>query len=207
VDILLLIPLCLGIAGHNGLINLSILRISKSDGLYVGMKEMCHQLLDELQKWWKYFESSQPRSSPSLFAVSGLTSLEHQESPDSAQYSPTVFIHRDTLTSFSVSLYNAANLILHTVLQSLSTASERLAPQTYPFNDPKYHLKQVVSHSQSILHIVAHHQDKRPNAMDIMRSTFPLKIVELLSPPEQSTQAKALAAKSAFKRPDARTSA
>jgi hypothetical protein len=182
-----------------------MLKISKSNIVHIGMKEKCYQLIDELQKWWKTFESSPSEASTSLFLIPEPTSLDHQEASAAAQYSPTLSIHRDTLTSFSVSLYSTANLILHTILQALAIAAERLAPHSYPFEDPTYHLKQVKHHANLILHIAAFHQRKGPNVIDFMRNVFSLKIVELLAPPEYSIQAKALAAKSALKRPETPT--
>jgi hypothetical protein len=143
---------------------------------------------ERLDKWWEAFNLTPPEESEMLFTMTGPERMEYKKVPG-VQYSPTLFLQRDSVTAFTVSLYNATSLIVHTILHALSIASERLGyPASHPGNS-NYHLKQAINHSNSILNISSHHQDKKPNGMDFMRTMFPLKIVHTLSPPEQSMKA------------------
>jgi hypothetical protein len=205
IDIMLVIPASLAHAGLVGPMDLMILKLSKSDNLPAGMERKYRQLLEQLENWWETYQRSPAELAPEkLFKLSEPT-LKYEEVEEVAQYSPTLFLHRDTVTAFNVSLYNATSLILHTILRAIAIASERSTPRSDPSGDSKYHLKEAIAHSNSILHISATHQEKKPVGADFMRNMFPLKMVILLSPPEQSEQARILAASLGPPQPGSRT--
>jgi hypothetical protein len=207
VDIMLVIPGFLAHAGLVGPIDRNILKLSKLENPPAGMEQKCRQLVEQLESWWKTYQSTPPELTPEkLFKkTSGPTSLEYEEVDAVAQYSPTLFLHRDTATAFTASLYNATCLIIHTILRVLAIASERSTPRNDPSGDSKYYLRQAIAHSNSILYTSSHYQEKKPVGMVFIRSTFPLKIVELLGPPEQREQARTLAASFSSQQPDSRT--
>jgi hypothetical protein len=196
VDIMLVIPVFLAHAGLVGPIDRNVLKLSKSDNLPAGMEQKCYQLLEQLESWWKAYQSFPPELVPEkLFKkTSGPTSWKYEEVDAVAQYTPTLFLHRNTAMDFTASLYNATSLIIHTILRVFALASERSTPRNDPSGDSKYHLRQAIAHSNSILHTSSHHQAEKPVGMVFIRSTFPLKIVGLLGPPEQREQARILAA-------------
>jgi hypothetical protein len=189
VDIILFVPLGLLKAGQIGPIDQTVLKIAKSDSLPVGLEQNYRQLLAQLEKWWKAYESTPPEESEVLFTIDGSDSKEYKKVPGS-QYSPTLFIQRDSITAFTVSLYNTTSIIIHTILHALSIASDRIGQPSSPPGNSTYHLKQAIVHSNSILEISMHQHAQKPNGMlDFMRTMFPLKLVQMLSPPEQSVKA------------------
>lgn len=188
VDIILFIPLSLLQAGQMGPMDGTVRKIATSDTLPVGLERNYRLLEEQLGKWWEAYKSTGPEESEVLFTMTGLESKEYKRVPG-VQYSPTIFLQRDSVTAFTVSLYNATSLIVHTILHALPIAAERLGqPASHPGNT-NYHLQQAIIHSNSILDISSRQQEKKPNGIDFMRTMFPLKIVQTLSPPEQSLKA------------------
>ncbi len=125
-----------------------------------------------------------------LFAMTDSHPMKYERVPG-VEYSPTLFLRQDSVSGFTVSLYNCANLIVHTILHALSISSERLG-RKLPADTAKNHLKQAIFHANSILDLSLQHQEKKPNGMAFMRTMFPLRIVEMLSPPAQSLKANIL---------------
>jgi hypothetical protein len=187
IDIILLIPLGLLKAGQIGPIDQIVWKIAKSDILPVGLEQNYSQLLAQLEKWWKVYESTPPEELEVLFTTTGSDAKEYKKVPG-FQYSPTLFLQRDGITAFTVSLFNSTCIIIHTILHALSIASDRIGQPSSPGNS-KYHLKQATVYSNSILEISMHQHAQKPNGMDFMRTMFPLKLVQMLSPPEQSLKA------------------
>ncbi|KAE9379506.1 hypothetical protein N431DRAFT_327075 [Stipitochalara longipes BDJ] len=188
VDIIMSVPLYLAQAGHVGPMDRTVMKLAKSDTLPPGLEQNYRRLQGQLESWWEAFETTPPEESEILFTM---TESKKYEKVPGVDYSPTLFLQQDSVTAFTVSLYNSTSLIVHTVLHALSIASERLG-HTVPPGSSKYHLKQAIIHSNSILEISIQYQEKKPNGMDFMRTMFPLRIVEMLSPPAQSFQANTL---------------
>jgi hypothetical protein len=188
VDIILFIPLFLVQVGYFGPMDGTVRKIATSDTLPIGLERNYGRLEVQLEKWWEAYKSSDPEESEMLFTMTGPEPQEYKKVPG-VQYSPTLFLQRDSVTAFTVSLYNATSLIVHTILHALSIVSERLGQRSPHPGKANYHLKQAIIHSNSILDISSHQQEKKPNGMDFMRTMFPLRIVYLFSPPEQSTKA------------------
>lgn len=171
-----------------GPIDHSVLRIVKSDALPPGLEQNYRRLQGQLEKWWEVHERTPSEESEMLFTMSDSTPKKY-EKVEGVSYLPTLLLQRDSIAAFTVSLYNTTSLIVHTILHALSIASKRLGPSNSPPGNSNYHLKQAIVHSNSILEISQHHQAKKPDGMDFMRTMFPLKIVQTLSPPEQSMKA------------------
>jgi hypothetical protein len=186
VDIMLLIPLYLYQAGHQGPIDHCVLRIAQSDALPLGLERNYHRLLEQLERWWEAYESIDLDESEVFFTMAS----SKYKKVKGVDYSPTLFLQRDTTSAFTASLYNAASLIVNTILHAFSVASDRLEGATSPGNS-KYHLKQAVVHSNSILEFSIQHQEQKITGMEFLRpsTVFPLMMVKMLSLPEQSMQA------------------
>ena len=187
VDIIMFIPLCLAQVGHMGPMDRTVMKLAKCDSLPPGLEQNYRRLQGQLESWWEAYEATPPEESEMLFTMTDSNPKKYEKVPG-VEYSPTLFLQQDSVTTFTVSLYNCTSLIVHTVLHALSIASERLGYPSTPGNS-KYHLKQAIIHSNSILEISNQQQEKKPNGMDFMRTMFPLRIVEMLSPPGQSFKA------------------
>ena len=190
VDIIMFIPLCLAQVGHMGPMDRTVMKLAECDTLPPGLEQNYRLLQRQLESWWEAYEATPPEDSEMLFTMIDSNPKRYQKVPG-VEYSPTLFLEQDSVTGFTISLYNCTSLIVHTVLQALSISSERLGHTSDSANS-KYHLKQAIIHSNSILEISNQQQKKKPNGMDFMRTMFPLRIVEMLSPPAQSKQANIL---------------
>ena len=190
VDIMLCTPLYLIQAGHQGPMEHSILRIAKSDTLPPGLEQNYRRLLEQLENWWEAYESTPPEESEMLFTISDSTPKKYEKA-EGVQYSPTLFRQRETNHALTASLYHATSLIVHTVLHALSIASERLGRPTSLPSRSKYHLKQANAHSNMIIEYSTQRQAEKPSRMEFLRPStrFPLLVVKMLSPPEQSVKA------------------
>ncbi|KAH8747088.1 hypothetical protein F5882DRAFT_491690 [Hyaloscypha sp. PMI_1271] len=190
VDIMLCTPFYLIQAGHQGPMEHSILRIAKSDTLPPGLEQNYRRLLEQLENWWEAYESTPPEESEMLFTISDSTPKKYEKA-EGVQYSPTLFRQRETNHALTASLYHATSLIVHTVLHALSIASERLGRPTSLPSRSKYHLKQANAHSNMIIEYSTQLQAEKPSRMEFLRPStrFPLLVVKMLSPPEQSVKA------------------
>jgi hypothetical protein len=160
-----------------------------SDTLPPGLEQNYRQLLEQLENWWGAYESIPPEESEMLFTISDSTPKKYEKA-EGVQYSPTLFGQRESNHALTASLYHATSLILHTVLHALSIASERLGRPT-SLSRLKYHLKQANVHSNMIIEYSTQRQAENPNRMEFLRPStrFPLLVVKMLSPPEQSLKA------------------
>jgi hypothetical protein len=190
VDIIMFIPLSLAQVGLMGPMDQTVMKLARSEALPPGLEQKYHRLQGQLEAWWEAFESTPLEESEMLFTMTDSHPMKYERVPGVA-YSPTLFLRQDSVSGFTVSLYNCASLIVHTILHALSITSERLG-RKLPADTAKYHLKQAIFHSNSILDISLQHQEKKPNGMTFMRTMFPLRIVEILSPPALSLKANIL---------------
>ncbi|CZR68564.1 uncharacterized protein PAC_18463 [Phialocephala subalpina] len=171
VDIMLFIPLCLGLSGQEIPLLQQITNLATSSTREVGLQERTMQLLAEVQDWWTEYETS----------MRGVDPAPEYRSPYRADDEQPSFVFFDTFTALTVSMYNATTVILQTILHVLSIrdspaflTSDRLFE--------KSHLDHVLSHCTSILQISPFHEDQCPVGFDIMCGAFPLKIVAIMSP-------------------------
>jgi hypothetical protein len=168
----------------------SVLRIAKSDTLPPGLEQNYRRLLEQLENWWRAYESISPEELEMLFTISDSMPQKY-EKVEGVGYSPTLFLQRESNNALTASLYHATSLIVHTILHALSIASERLGRPTSLPSRSKYHLKQAIVHSNMIIEFSTQRQAEEPNRMEFLRPStrFPLLVVKMLSPPEQSVKA------------------
>lgn len=121
------------------------------------IEQRCVDLLAQLRIYWREFE------------IENTEQADCSARPD-PQFSPTTFIYSDTFTAYVVSMFDAASLILHFTLYAVSS------------NPCNTHLAQAISHAESILLISKYEQESSLIGFDLIRSTFPIKVVESIGP-------------------------
>ncbi len=139
------------------------------------IEQQCVQLLKKLDDWWIKFgmKTQMVQSLPEYSSMA--------EEPIANVSFPNTF------TAFTYSIFNATVIVLRTALMALSSSH---SPSDFAcIRETQTEL--ILSHCDYILHIAAFHGEKCPMGFDFMRSIFPVKIVEILSPSKkQRVQAK-----------------
>ncbi|KAF4634483.1 hypothetical protein G7Y89_g3613 [Cudoniella acicularis] len=107
----------------------------------------------------------------------GQNELESSSDGQKAQFSPRKYIYRDPTTSFTVSVYNAINIIIHSILHLIPVKRMSLSSDL-----EISHHDLALSHSTSILLMAEYQENNCPLGFEFMRSVFTLKVAAALSP-------------------------
>jgi hypothetical protein len=129
-------------------------------------------ILQKLQNWWWHFRQDIG------VVVQPVKDLATDSFADSFAIPANVTcMYPDTLTAKSVSMYNAINIILHSILISLEEG--RPSPSGMQSGAQRYR-SVIQCHSSSVLTVAEYQNWRHPYCGDTMRTAFALKIVSSL---------------------------